>query len=109
RNGIPHSMMNVDPANGVVKCDQNASLVPGCDHAARNPTLVSIAEVTTLMAPVSVFTDTSRGKCGGWLRTMSHTRIVNRTPTAAKLANVNVHDVRCSRATTGMTATICPS
>ena len=65
RNGMPQSSTKAVPANGVVKCDQNARRVPGCAQAARMPTPVSIDERTILIAPVSVSTVTSAPISGG--------------------------------------------
>ena len=103
---MPHSMMNAVPANGVVKCDQKASRVPGCDHAARMPTRLSTAEVTTRIAPVSVSTDTSVSRSGGWFRITANTRTANSTPRPATLPNAIDHVVACRSAASGMIATI---
>ncbi len=101
---MPQSRTNAVPANGVVKCDQNASRVPGCAHAARMPTPVSIAEVTTRITPVSVSTETSAPRSAGWLRMRSATRIVKSTPSPAMLPNVIVQVVACRSAASGTSA-----
>ena len=106
RNGMPHSMMNAVPANGVVKCDQKASRVPGCDQAARMPTRLSIADVTTLIAPVSVLTETSAVRSGGWLRMTPNTRTANSTPSPARLPKAIDQVVACRSAASGMIAMI---
>jgi hypothetical protein len=69
---------------------------------------VSIDEVTTRIAPVSVSTETSASRSGGWLRMSRKTRIANRMPSPAMLPKVIVQLVACSRAARGISAISCP-
>jgi hypothetical protein len=109
RNGMPQSIMNAVPAKGVVKCVQNPRRVPGWASASRRVTRRSACEVTTRIAPVSVFTETSSVSSGGRLRIRAKTRTVNRTPSPARLPNVTDHVVECSSSGRGRSATSCPS
>src|SRR3546814_2320336 len=97
RNGNPHSSPNAVPANGVAKCDQNASRVAGCAHESRNPSRRSAAERTTWMAPVSVSTATSEVRPGGRLRITAKVSTANSAPRPARLPNEIDPDVACSR------------
>ena len=109
RNGKPHSSTNAVPANGVVKCDQKPRRVAGCAHDSRNPSRRSADDRTTRIAPVSVSTVVSTGsdrRCGGRLRMTAKVSTANSTPRPARLPNATVHEVACSRAASGMTATI---
>ncbi len=70
------------------------------------PTLVSTADVTTLIAPVSVSTETSSARSGGWLRMTANTSTANRTPSPATLPNAIDQEVACRSAASGMIAMI---